>query len=131
MPTALSVIGAVRAVYDGIEAIKLAGEFHPDIVLLDLGMPGIDGYETARRLRDLKKGQHFRIIAVSGWGQESDRQKTREADIDLHLVKPVDADELLKALNNGDSTARTLHYRRKCDTGGGAAKLIEPIRTSP
>src|SRR4051812_8385422 len=71
-------------VYDGIATIEMAEKFRPDIVLLDLGMPGIDGFETARRLRNLNK--HFRIVAVTGWGQQLDRQKTREAGFDLHLV---------------------------------------------
>jgi CheY-like chemotaxis protein len=95
--------------YDGIEAIKIAGEFHPDIVLLDLGMPGIDGYETARRLLDLKKERRFQIIAVTGWGQESDRQKTREAGFDSHLVKPIDLDDLTKAMGTENNMPRTLH----------------------
>lgn len=95
--------------YDGIAAVQRAVEFRPNIVLLDLGMPGIDGYETARRLRDLEHDNHLRIIAVSGWGQESDRQKTREAGFDLHLVKPVDVDQLLKAISNGAGTGQTLH----------------------
>jgi signal transduction histidine kinase/CheY-like chemotaxis protein len=83
-------------VYDGIATIEMAEKFRPDIVLLDLGMPGIDGFETARRLRNLNK--HFRIVAVTGWGQQLDRQKTREAGFDLHLVKPVDEETLIDAV---------------------------------
>src|SRR6185503_18894903 len=70
-------------VHDGVGALQMADEFRPDVVLLDLGMPGLDGYETARRLRAVKKELPFRIIALTGWGQESDRQKTREAGFDL------------------------------------------------
>jgi len=95
-------------VYDGIATIEMAEKFRPDIVLLDLGMPGIDGFETARRLRNLNK--HFRIVAVTGWGQQLDRQKTREAGFDLHLVKPVDEETLIDAvLKQGLQQNWTVH----------------------
>jgi CheY-like chemotaxis protein len=94
-------------VYDGLEALKMAVEFRPDIVLLDIGMPGLDGYEVARRLRMLKKDRTFRIIAVTGWGQESDRQKSQDAGFDVHLVKPVDRNELVQVL--GEKNVATLH----------------------
>jgi CheY-like chemotaxis protein len=67
-------------------------------------MPGMSGYEVARRLRNLQTGQPFKIAAVTGWGQESDRQKSREAGIDVHLVKPVELDDLSPILSE-----RTLH----------------------
>jgi CheY-like chemotaxis protein/anti-sigma regulatory factor (Ser/Thr protein kinase) len=95
-------------VYDGLEALKKAVEFRPDIVLLDIGMPGLDGYEVARRLRALKKDRTFRVIAVTGWGQASDRQKSQEAGFDLHLVKPVDPNELLQVLGEKNAPP-TLH----------------------
>jgi PAS domain S-box-containing protein len=96
---------------DGVKALKMAKEFRPDIVLLDLGMPGMDGYETARRLAALKKDQTFRIVAVSGWGQAADRQKSRDAGFDLHLVKPVGLEDLVQAVSQGtkSSPKRTLH----------------------
>jgi PAS domain S-box-containing protein len=94
-------------VHDGLEALKMAVEFRPDIVLLDIGMPGLDGYEVARRLRLLKKDGTFRIIALTGWGQESDRQKSQEAGFDVHLVKPVDRNELVQVL--GEKNGATLH----------------------
>ncbi len=92
---------------NGVDALKMADEFCPDIVFLDLGMPGLDGYETIRQLRALKKELPLRIIAVTGWGQESDRQKTRAAGFDLHLTKPVEVEDLVKAVSN-DDTPRTL-----------------------
>jgi PAS domain S-box-containing protein len=94
-------------VHDGAAALKMAAEFRPDVVLLDVGMPGVDGYEVARRLNALKQERSFRIIAVTGWGQEADRAKSREAGFDLHLVKPVDVDDLARALSERDSA--TLH----------------------
>ena len=94
-------------VHDGVKALKMAVEFRPDVVLLDIGMPGLDGYEVARRLHALKKERRFRIVAVTGWGQESDRARSREAGFDLHLVKPVDARTLQRALEEKNGT--TLH----------------------
>ncbi len=96
-----------RVTHDGIEALRVASEFRPDIVLLDIGMPGLDGYEVARRLRSLAKDRPLRIVAVTGWGQDADRQRSHEAGFDLHLVKPVDATDLAQALN--DRNGATLH----------------------
>jgi CheY-like chemotaxis protein len=96
-----------RAVFNGVEALRVATEFRPDVVLLDIGMPGLDGYEVARRLRHQNPQHTFKIIAVTGWGQESDRQKTREAGFDLHLVKPVDITALAKAVTGRNGA--TLH----------------------
>jgi PAS domain S-box-containing protein len=96
-----------RVVHDGIRALEAAAEFVPDIVLLDIGLPGLDGYEVARRLRALRRERPLRIIAITGWGQDADRQRSREAGVDVHLVKPVDPMTLtsLLASNNG----HTLH----------------------
>lgn len=83
----------VRVVHDGLAAIETAAAFRPDIILLDIGMPGMNGYETALRIREL--GQDgLTIVALSGWGQEEDRHRSTEAGIDTHLVKPVDMDTL-------------------------------------
>jgi PAS domain S-box-containing protein len=96
-----------RVAHDGIEALRVAAEFHPDIALLDIGMPGLDGYEVARRLRALARERPLRIVAITGWGQDADRLRSREAGFDLHLVKPVDAQDLAQALN--DRNGATLH----------------------
>ncbi len=87
-----------RTVHDGLSALEVAPEFHPDVVLLDIGLPGIDGYEVARRLRDRADLPGLLIIAVTGYGQESDRQRAREAGFDQHLVKPVDLEILRRLL---------------------------------
>jgi CheY-like chemotaxis protein len=84
----------VRTAYDGASAIVEAGRFHPHAVLLDLGMPGMDGLETARRLRAEPINGAMRLVAVTGWGQERDRTRTREAGFDGHLVKPVNPADL-------------------------------------
>jgi CheY-like chemotaxis protein/two-component sensor histidine kinase len=93
--------------YDGPGALRLAAEFHPDIVLLDIGMPGMDGYEVARRLRQIEQPQPMRIVAVTGWGKQEDRMRSREAGFDLHLVKPVDITDLAQALS--ERISATLH----------------------
>jgi CheY-like chemotaxis protein len=80
----------VEVAFDGPAALDKARKFRPEIVLLDLGMPGMDGFEVARRLRATEEGRHIKIVAQTGWGQESDRRRTREAGFDEHLAKPVD-----------------------------------------
>ncbi len=80
----------VRAAYGGEEAIRAAEEWKPDLILLDLGMPGVSGYDACLHIRAQPWGRAPIIIAVTGWGQEADRRRTREAGFDHHLVKPVD-----------------------------------------
>ena len=67
-----------------------AGEFRPEVVLLDIGLPRLNGYDAARRIRELPGGREVLLIAVTGWGQDGDRQRSKEAGFDHHLVKPVD-----------------------------------------
>ncbi|HET9395905.1 MAG TPA: ATP-binding protein, partial [Nitrospiraceae bacterium] len=86
----------VKVVRDGDEALKLFGAFDPDVVLLDLGMPKLSGYDVAKRLRVTNPG--VLLIAITGWGQSSDRAKSAEAGFDHHLTKPVDYGELANAL---------------------------------
>ena len=88
----------VRIVYDGPSALIAAREHRPRYVLLDIGLPGMDGYEVAARLRQEEALQGATLIAVSGYGQDSDRRRSREAGFDQHLVKPVDPEELLALL---------------------------------
>jgi CheY-like chemotaxis protein len=79
---------------DGPAALEAARSFTPDVVLLDIGLPGLNGYEVAKRLRGDPVTADALVIAVSGYGQDSDRQRSREAGFDQHLTKPVDYDEL-------------------------------------
>jgi PAS domain S-box-containing protein len=79
----------VRVANDGHEALRVCADWTPTHVLMDLGMPGMDGYETARRLCAAHPDRAFRLVAVSGWGQDEDRKRAREAGFDQHLVKPV------------------------------------------
>jgi signal transduction histidine kinase len=88
----------VRTAQDGLEALAVARTFQPEVVLLDLGMPAMDGYETARHLRRLSWGKQVRLIALTGWGQQQDRIRTAEAGFDVHLVKPVSELDLFQAI---------------------------------
>jgi signal transduction histidine kinase len=88
----------VRVALDGHSALAMVQEFAPDIVLLDLGLPGMDGYEVARRLR-AEFSHHVEIIAVTGYGQPLDRQRSKEARFESHLVKPVDIATLQRSID--------------------------------
>ncbi len=88
----------VRVVYSGQDALDMAGKYQPDIVLLDIGLPVMDGYEVARRLRKHPELKALKLIAVTGYGQESDRLQSQEAGFDYHLVKPVDAQKLQEVM---------------------------------
>ena len=90
----------VLEVHDGTEAIKAFEGFRPEIVLLDIGMPGMNGLEVARRLRQRNRSPRVLIIAITGWGKTEDEAVSREAGFDLHLVKPVEEAELLKAVGS-------------------------------
>jgi PAS domain S-box-containing protein len=92
----------VRCEYDGHSALAAARDYTPDVVVLDIGLPGMDGYEVASRLRSMD-GRSLRIVAVTGYGQEEDRRRSRESGFDQHLTKPVDPDAL-QAFVSGAST---------------------------
>jgi CheY-like chemotaxis protein/anti-sigma regulatory factor (Ser/Thr protein kinase) len=91
----------VRACYDGYEALEAGASFRPDTMLLDIGMPGLSGYELARRIRSEAWGAKVKLIAVTGWGQAEDRQRSMEAGFDRHLVKPVQLRDLREAIESG------------------------------
>ena len=103
----LEMLGAeVRVAHDGRAALEEVKRFHPAAVFLDLGMPGMDGYEVASRLRSRTDRQNLRLIAVTGWGQEKDRLQTAAAGFDHHLVKPADITALRSVLASLTSTHR-------------------------
>jgi DNA-binding response OmpR family regulator len=92
----LSGVGCeVRTAYRGQMAVQEAERFRPDLVLLDIGLPDISGHEVCRRIREQPWGQSMMIVAVTGWGQDADRQRSTHAGFDRHLVKPVDHDEII------------------------------------
>jgi CheY-like chemotaxis protein len=80
----------VQTAYDGLAAIEAAERFRPDVVLLDIMMPKLNGYDACRRIREQPWGKDMMLIALTGWGQEEDQRRTQEAGFDSHLVKPVD-----------------------------------------
>ena len=92
---------------EGLEAIEVAEAFRPDVVLLDIGMPNLDGLEVCRRIRAQPWGRDMLMIALTGWGQEEDRRKSKDVGFDHHLVKPVDFPSLVKLLAESGETVRT------------------------
>jgi PAS domain S-box-containing protein len=90
---------------DGLEALGLAETFRPDLVMLDIGMPRLSGYDTARRIREQPWGRSMVLVALSGWGQEEDRRRSRDAGFDSHLVKPLEPDAMEKLLAGLDRPA--------------------------
>ena len=88
----------VGTAYDGEQAVEAAEALRPDVVLLDIGMPNLDGYDACRRIRQQPWGQGMFLIALTGWGQEEDRRRTEEAGFNQHMVKPVDPAVLMKLL---------------------------------
>ena len=84
--------------YDGLEAVEAATTFRPDVVLLDLGLPKLSGYEVARKIREQPWGKEMVLVAVTGWGQDEDRQKSKAAGFDGHVLKPVEQAALTRLL---------------------------------
>lgn len=90
----------VRTVYSGEEAIELLGEYNPNVILLDLGLPGMSRLDVARRIRATPSTHDVTLIAVTGWGQQQDRARTTDAGFDFHFTKPVDIAQLTQAVDS-------------------------------
>jgi len=88
----------VAVAHDGVEAVEMAASWRPAMVLMDIGMPRMSGLEAARAMRELPDGERLWLIALSGWGQNEDRRKSREAGFDHHFVKPVDVEALIELI---------------------------------
>ena len=88
----------MHVVHDGAAALAALATYRPSVVLLDIGMPGMDGYELARRMRQQLDGEEVTLIALTGWSQEQHLRLSQEAGIDYHLIKPVDCEALLGLL---------------------------------
>jgi signal transduction histidine kinase len=93
--------GSARIAHDAASGLAAVEEFQPDIVFLDIGLPGMDGYETCRRVRRQPSTRHIVIVAVTGWGQSQDKQRALDAGFDTHLTKPVDSAALASILARG------------------------------
>lgn len=85
----------VRLALDGVECVEVASSFRPDVVLMDITMPKLDGYSAARAIRRESWGSAMTLIALTGWGRPSDLEAARNAGFDGHLLKPVDPDQLV------------------------------------
>ena len=107
----------VETAADGATGVELAGRFRPDLVLLDIGLPGENGYEVARRLAEHPERSSMRVVALTGYGQENDHLRSREAGFDLHLVKPVELARLRELL----AAARAPRGPVNVGGGGGLA----------
>jgi signal transduction histidine kinase len=96
----LQLLGCqVQTAEDGLAAIGLAKRFRPDAMLLDIGMPKLNGYDACRAIRELPGGEQMVLIAISGWGEDGARKRTQEAGFDAHMVKPVNYEDVLKLVN--------------------------------
>ena len=96
--------------HSGRAALQAVLSFRPDVVLLDIGMPGMDGYEVARRIRANIANRSIMLIALTGWGQEEDRRRSAAAGFNHHLVKPADIEQLRQLLSG--SKCRSSSQRR-------------------
>ena len=107
----LAVTGyEARLAHDGFDAIEQAGSYRPDVILLDIGLPQMSGYEVCRTIRKQPWGKAIAVIALTGWGQEADRRRTSEAGFSGHLVKPVNYADLLKLLAQLGESTRQLTF---------------------
>src|SRR3569832_499455 len=94
----------VHCIYDSRRALDVIDQFAPDVVFLDIGMPGLSGYDVARLLRTRPEGEKLTLVALTGWCQPEDRRRTTEAGFDHHLVKPTDVESIQRV-------CRSLHPR--------------------
>ena len=99
----------VKAVYDGQQAIEAAASFAPDMALIDIGMPGLDGYETVTRIRQQRGSTHVILVAVTGWTREEDKRRAYECGFDLHVAKPMTDEALQQLLALLDPSAAPVH----------------------
>lgn len=97
-----------KTAHDGLEAIDIAEQFKPDVMLLDIGMPKLNGYDTAKQIRKLSWGNRINLVALTGWGQDEDKRKSFEAGFDAHLVKPVDPTVLTDVLQGAAAKPQTM-----------------------
>jgi CheY-like chemotaxis protein len=94
----------VRTAYDGLEVLSTGQLFQPELVFLDIGMPVLDGYQTARQIRAQPWGKHVHLVALTGWSQETDRQQSVASGFQDHIVKPADADQLKAVIDRARAT---------------------------
>jgi two-component system, chemotaxis family, CheB/CheR fusion protein len=121
LSSVLTLVGfKTQVAYAAAEALAKAASQHPQIVLLDIGLPDISGHQLAQRLRAEPWGADLQLIAITGWGQEDDRRKSLEAGFDQHLTKPVDPEQLISLIARSNRSSAT----RK------SAQLTSPMPTA-
>jgi CheY-like chemotaxis protein len=116
----------VSTARDGFEAVEVAQRHRPEIVFMDLGMPRLNGYEAARRIREQPWGLDITLIAITGWGQLEDRRRTEEAGFDRHLVKPVEVAELRTLL----ADVRPANRPKAYDDAQSGPSSAAPVRVA-
>lgn len=89
----------VHTAHDGVEAVDAAAKLQPNVILLDIGLPKLNGYDAARRIRQQRSDNGLVLVALTGWGQDEDKRRSTEAGFDFHLVKPIDPSALQKLLD--------------------------------
>ena len=109
----------IRVASDGQQAVEVAAEFRPDVVLMDLGMPRMNGYDAARRIREQPWGRGVVLVALTGWGQDEDRRRTKEAGFDYHLVKPAEPADLQRLLSQARASVPPASEGSAAPTDGG------------
>ncbi|MDB5806518.1 MAG: luxQ 1 [Betaproteobacteria bacterium] len=95
----------VHVAYDGLQALEMATALEPDIVLMDIGLPKLNGYDAARQMRGIAALRTTTLVALTGWGQGEDKRRSQEAGFDHHLVKPVGLDDLQAVLDRAQRPA--------------------------
>jgi CheY-like chemotaxis protein len=111
----------VWAAHDGPSALAAAEAHRPEVILLDIGLPGMSGHEVARQLRTLMAGRPLLLVAITGFGREQDRQRSREAGFDVHILKPFDPNTLKALLAEAPSAAPLPRDRLPPDIAAGPA----------
>lgn len=106
LKTLLEALGyEAQVAYDGESAVRAAAAQRPDVILMDIGLPGLNGHDAAQQIRLQNPGMEVLIVALTGWGQESDRKRSAAAGIDHHLVKPLDLELLKEILDSWQAPA--------------------------
>jgi PAS domain S-box-containing protein len=117
----------IRIAFDGPEALQIADEFRPDVVLMDIGLPKLNGYDAARAIRSKPWGKTMTLVALTGWGRKSDRRRSHESGFDRHLTKPVEAEVLESLLNSCSARLATEAAR---GPGDHLDFTYPPVRTA-
>jgi CheY-like chemotaxis protein len=101
-----------QTAHDGLEAVEMAAAFRPEVVLLDIGLPKLSGYDVCRRIRQQSWGKNMVLVALTGWGQDEDRRQSKDAGFNHHMIKPLDYAVLQELLATLDEGKQTTLYRR-------------------